>query len=149
MPAEALTTPELVDRTVLLLRRAKKSLAALPSTSWVTVMPTPRLDVTLALAVMTPPVVENCALSMVELLPVYAEAEQEGKLARELWHLGESDEANLRLLIERHAQYTGSQRARQILDDWASYRPKFVKVSPNEYKRALGELAAKGRKLAA
>ena len=53
------------------------------------------------------------------------------------------------MLIEKHAQYTGSQRARQILDDWANYRPKFVKVFPNEYKRALGELAAKSRKLAA
>jgi glutamate synthase (NADPH/NADH) large chain len=92
---------------------------------------------------------KRCNTAMVELLPVYAEAEQEGKLARELWHLGKSDEANLRTLIERHAQYTGSQRARQILDDWANFRPKFVKVFPNEYKRALGELAAKSRKLAA
>jgi len=92
---------------------------------------------------------KRCNTAMVELLPVYAEAEQEGKLGREFWHLGESDEANLKVLIERHAQYTGSQRARQILDEWASYRPKFVKVFPHEYKRALGELAAKSRKLAA
>jgi glutamate synthase (NADPH/NADH) large chain len=92
---------------------------------------------------------KRCNTAMVELLPVYAEAEQEGKLAHELWHLGESDEANLRRLIESHGHYTGSQRARQILDDWAAYRAKFVKVFPNEYKRALGELAAKGRKLAA
>jgi glutamate synthase (NADPH/NADH) large chain len=92
---------------------------------------------------------KRCNTAMVELLPVYAEAEQEGKLPRELWHLGDSDEANLRRLIERHAHYTGSQRARQILDDWGAYRAKFVKVFPNEYKRALGELAAKGRKLAA
>jgi glutamate synthase domain-containing protein 3 len=28
------------------------------------------------------------------------------------------------------------------LDDWAQARTKFVKVFPNEYKRALGELAA-------
>src|SRR6185295_5082547 len=54
---------------------------------------------------------KRCNTAMVELLPVYAEAEQEGKLARELWHLGESDEANLRRLIESHAHYTGSQRA--------------------------------------
>ena len=92
---------------------------------------------------------KRCNTAMVELLPVYAEAEQEGKLSRELWHMGQSDEAVLRRLIERHAQYTGSQRARQILDEWATYRAKFVKVFPKEYKRALGELAAKNRKMAA
>ncbi len=92
---------------------------------------------------------KRCNTAMVELLPVYAEAEQEAKVAREVWHLGRSDEAVLRQLIEKHAQYTGSQRARLILDDWVDYRAKFVKVFPNEYKRALNELAAKGRKLAA
>ncbi len=92
---------------------------------------------------------KRCNTAMVELLPVYAEAEQEGKVAREIWHMGRSDEAILRQLIEKHAHYTGSQRARLILNDWADYRAKFVKVFPNEYKRALSELAAKGRKLAA
>jgi len=92
---------------------------------------------------------KKCNTAMVELLPVYAEAEQDAKVARELWHMGRSDEAILRQLIEKHAHYTGSQRARLILDDWADYRAKFVKVFPNEYKRALSELAAKGRKLAA
>ena len=92
---------------------------------------------------------KRCNTTMVELLPVYSEAEQEAKVAREIWHMGRSDEAILRQLIEKHAHYTGSQRARLILDDWADYRAKFVKVFPNEYKRALSELAAKGRKLAA
>ncbi len=81
--------------------------------------------------------------------PITLKAEQEGKVAHEIWHLGQADEILLRRLIEKHAHYTGSQRARQILDDWASYRAKFVKVFPNEYKRALSELAAKQRKLAA
>jgi glutamate synthase domain-containing protein 3 len=92
---------------------------------------------------------KRCNTTMVELLPVYSEAEQEAKVAREIWHTGRSDEAILRQLIEKHAHYTGSQRARLILDDWADHRAKFVKVFPNEYKRALSELAAKGRKLAA
>jgi glutamate synthase (NADPH/NADH) large chain len=92
---------------------------------------------------------KRCNTAMVELLPVHAEVEQEAKVAREVWHLGRSDEVILRQLIEKHAQYTGSQRARLILDDWAGYRAKFVKVFPNEYRRALNELAAKGRKLAA
>jgi glutamate synthase (NADPH/NADH) large chain len=91
----------------------------------------------------------RCNLSMVSLEPVLAEAEQEAKLSRDVWHLGESDEAVLRRFIERQAKYAGSAHAKQILDDWATWRAKFVKVFPNEYKRALGELAAKGKKLAA
>jgi glutamate synthase (NADPH/NADH) large chain len=91
----------------------------------------------------------KCNTAMVEMLPVYAEAEQEARVPRELWHRGESDEVTLKRLIERHAHYTPSQHARRILDGWGAYRGKFVKVFPNEYKRALGELAAKGRKLAA
>jgi glutamate synthase (NADPH) large chain len=93
--------------------------------------------------------VKHCNTAMVDLSPVYADAEQEGKLARHLWHLGESDEATLRRMIERHAQYTGSALAREILEDWNNYRAKFVKVFPKEYQRALGELAAKKSKLAA
>jgi glutamate synthase (NADPH/NADH) large chain len=45
-------------------------------------------------------------------------------------------------LIERHFKYTGSTRARNLLDAWAVGRSKFVKVFPNEYKRALAEMAA-------
>ena len=78
-----------------------------------------------------------------------AESEQEAKLARELWHLGQSDEATVKRLIERHARYTGSAQAKQILERWSEYRAKFVKVFPNEYRRALGELAAKHKRLAA
>ena len=46
------------------------------------------------------------------------------------------------ILLEKHAEYTGSPRAKAILADWDSYRGKFVKVYPNEYRRALKELAA-------
>jgi len=91
----------------------------------------------------------RCNLSMVSLEPVLAEAEQEAKLDRDLWYLGQSDEAVLRRFIENHAANTGSARARAILDDWANARAKFVKVFPNEYRRALGEIAAKHRKMAA
>jgi glutamate synthase (NADPH/NADH) large chain len=91
----------------------------------------------------------RCNPSMVALEPVLPESEQEAKLVRELWHTGRSDEAVLKELIENHARHTGSARARQILDKWADYRTKFVKVFPHEYRRALGELAAKGKKIAA
>ncbi len=92
---------------------------------------------------------KRCNTAMVDLEPVAAESEQQGKLPRELWHLGEADEALLRALIERHARYTGSRRAQQILDRWSEYRSRFVKVFPREYRRALGELAAAQRKAAA
>jgi glutamate synthase domain-containing protein 3 len=90
-----------------------------------------------------------CNPAMVALEPLLAESEQEAKLARELWHKGESDEAVARKLIERHARYTGSAQAKRILENWNQYRAKFVKVFPNEYRRALGELAAKHKRLAA
>jgi glutamate synthase (NADPH/NADH) large chain len=51
------------------------------------------------------------------------------------------DEQRLYQLIERHLHYTGSERARAILADWSAYLPKFVKVMPVEYRRALEEMA--------
>ena len=52
-----------------------------------------------------------------------------------------NDEARLRQLISNHLHYTGSSRAKLILDNWAEYLPKFVKVMPVEYRRALEEMA--------
>jgi glutamate synthase (NADPH/NADH) large chain len=91
----------------------------------------------------------RCNPAMVELEPLLSEAEQSAKLARELWHLGEADEAIVRRLIERHARLTGSRRAVEVLERWGEYRPRFVKIFPKEYRRALGELAAAQRKVAA
>jgi glutamate synthase domain-containing protein 3 len=63
--------------------------------------------------------------------------------------MGRADEQTLKQLIENHARYTGSVQARRILERWAEYRARFVKVFPNEYRRALGELAARQRRRAA
>lgn len=57
-------------------------------------------------------------------------------------HLNQPDEVTLLDLINKHAEYTGSPRAKSILADWENARGKFIKVMPNEYKRALVELAA-------
>jgi len=92
---------------------------------------------------------ERCNLSMVALEPVHSEVEQEAKVARDLWHRGLADEVLLKTLLEKHVRYTGSAQAKRILADWATFRGKFVKVFPHEYRRALGELAAKQKKLAA
>ena len=89
----------------------------------------------------------RCNPAMVSLEPVLATAEQQVKLPQALWHAAkrgatqDTDEAILRGLIEAHFRHTGSVRAREILTQWASARGRFVKVFPNEYKRALGEMA--------
>ncbi|MGQ0509963.1 MAG: glutamate synthase large subunit [Betaproteobacteria bacterium] len=93
--------------------------------------------------------VKRCNPAMVDLEPVLTESEQQGKVARELWHLGQADEAILRPLIEAHVKHTGSRRGQQVLEKWSEFRGRFVKVFPKEYRRALGELAAAQKKVAA
>ncbi|MBU1212051.1 MAG: glutamate synthase large subunit [Alphaproteobacteria bacterium] len=51
------------------------------------------------------------------------------------------DAERLHALIVRHAHYTNSKKAQAILADWDTYLPKFKKVMPTEYRRALTELA--------
>jgi len=61
----------------------------------------------------------------------------------ELEEMGDpEDVAELKSLIEEHAQLTGSKRAQYILDSWEQQLGKFIKVMPRDYKRALAELAA-------
>jgi glutamate synthase (NADPH/NADH) large chain/glutamate synthase (ferredoxin) len=84
----------------------------------------------------------RCNTAMVSLDKVLDEKTQAADVPQALWHRGQSDEAQLKKLLEDHHRWTGSKRARALLDDWAQARAKFVKVFPNEYKRALGELAA-------
>ncbi|TAK80499.1 MAG: glutamate synthase subunit alpha [Aquabacterium sp.] len=90
----------------------------------------------------------RCNTSMVALDKVVPGAEQEKTSDKSSWHSvvkgeGRTDEAILKKLIEDHHSWTGSLRAREILDNWAASMPKFVKVFPHEYKRALGEMTAK------
>ena len=51
------------------------------------------------------------------------------------------DAARLHLLVSRHARFAGSRRAAHILDHWDEVLPKFRKVMPVEYRRALADLA--------
>ncbi|OPZ18014.1 MAG: Ferredoxin-dependent glutamate synthase 1 [candidate division BRC1 bacterium ADurb.BinA364] len=53
----------------------------------------------------------------------------------------EADIAELREMIENHWRYTGSASARRILKHWDAMLPKFIKVMPVEYRRALEQLA--------
>ena len=89
---------------------------------------------------------KKCNHAMVALEPVLPTAEQQERIDEAIWHLGETDEFLLRDLVERHFRYTGSLRARMILDNWAAMRSRFVKVFPHEYRRALKQLAEAQKK---
>jgi glutamate synthase (NADPH/NADH) large chain len=81
----------------------------------------------------------RCNTSMVGLEKVIAREQQPGLpvgLHREM-----HDEALLKALIEEHHRWTGSLRARDLLDHWADARSRFVKVFPHEYKRVLADRA--------
>ncbi|MCC0806729.1 glutamate synthase large subunit [Methylobacterium sp. W2] len=93
----------------------------------------------------------RCNLSMVDLEPIEEEDDvmrrfhQDGDLETKgrvdiLADMSGHDEERLSQLITNHLKYTGSPRAKAILDDWVSYRTKFVKVMPVEYRRALREM---------
>jgi glutamate synthase (NADPH/NADH) large chain len=94
----------------------------------------------------------RCNMAMVDLEPV----EEEEELNQRLNHQGGDlhahgrvdvmsdmtryDAERLHQLIENHLRFTGSTRAKDILDNWDTYKPKFRKVMPVEYRRALAEL---------
>jgi glutamate synthase (NADPH) large chain len=95
-----------------------------------------------------------CNMSMVDLEPVLSEEminedtyHQFGDLESHgrvdvFQNLLESDVERLHVLVTRHAKLTGSKRAAEILSDWKAWLPKFRKVMPVEYRRALKELKA-------
>ena len=52
------------------------------------------------------------------------------------------DAERLRILLERHLLFTGSVRARELLEDWDNALARFVKIMPRDYRRALMDLRA-------
>jgi glutamate synthase (NADPH/NADH) large chain len=96
----------------------------------------------------------RCNMSMVELEPVPEEDELLDRLQHQggdlefmglvdvLSDMTGNDAARLYMLIAKHARFTASERAKTILDNWNEYLPKFRKVMPVEYRRALKELKA-------
>jgi glutamate synthase (NADPH/NADH) large chain len=96
---------------------------------------------------------KRCNLAMVELEAVPEEDQALEEIGHQggdmethgrvkVRHLGQSDARLLRVLIQRHLHFTGSARAKTILDGWNRYLPKFVKIMPIEYRRALREMVA-------
>jgi glutamate synthase (NADPH) large chain len=97
---------------------------------------------------------QRCNMAQVDLEPIPAEddalesldhqgGDLETKGRVDVSHdMTRFDAIRLHQLIESHLDYTGSEVAREILDNWDSYLPKFVKVMPVEYRRALLEMQA-------
>jgi glutamate synthase (NADPH) large chain len=95
----------------------------------------------------------KCNLAMVALEPVEAEEEvmerlmgQAGDLESHglvdvMSDMTKGDAERIYQLVARHAHYTNSAKAKLILADWRAYLPKFKKVMPIEYRRALKEMA--------
>ena len=95
---------------------------------------------------------ERCNLAMVELEPILAEDD----LLERLHHQGGDLETHGRVdvldsmtkfdaeriykLVTNHYNYTNSDKAKLILNDWDNYLTKFVKVMPVDYRRALTEI---------
>lgn len=81
----------------------------------------------------------RCNTSMVELEAVTGNPLD--KLDDLRGDMRRDDAARLYRLIENHARYTNSARAKEILADFDSYIGKFIKIMPTEFRRALDELA--------
>jgi glutamate synthase (NADPH/NADH) large chain len=96
----------------------------------------------------------RCNLAMVDLEPVPEEEELLQRIANQSGDLESHglvdiqgdmtshDAERLFQLISNHAHYTASSRARLILDNWQDFLPRFVKVMPVDYRRALKEMQA-------
>ncbi len=80
-----------------------------------------------------------CNQGMVELEPIDPNEPDDGTadVASDPMRF---DARRLKGLIENHLRYTGSSRAKHILDNWDAYLPKFVKIMPVDYRRALREM---------
>ncbi|HSA47184.1 MAG TPA: glutamate synthase-related protein, partial [Candidatus Competibacteraceae bacterium] len=57
------------------------------------------------------------------------------------------DAHRLQILVARHAVYTGSEPAKRVLEHWCELLPKFVKIMPLDYRRALQDLRQQQAKI--
>jgi len=94
----------------------------------------------------------RCNMAMVELEPIV----EEDQALENVYHQGgdleshgfvdvmrdmtRHDALRLKALIEQHVRYTASSRGQDILDHWADYLPRFVKIMPIDYRRALTQM---------
>ncbi|MCH7936291.1 MAG: glutamate synthase large subunit [Proteobacteria bacterium] len=87
----------------------------------------------------------RCNLAMIEIEKIAKEVgdyDADQGMADVMADMTSGDERRLRFLIERHMKLTGSTLAEKILNNWPAMLPKFVKVMPVDYRRALTERRA-------
>ncbi|MCY6483361.1 glutamate synthase large subunit [Clostridium aestuarii] len=78
------------------------------------------------------------------------DSEFEGKCNREMIEISEleddKDVLKVQKLLKEHYEYTNSEKAKDILDNWDEYKAKFKKTIPTAYKLIL-EKSKKGSKV--
>jgi glutamate synthase (NADPH) large chain len=72
----------------------------------------------------------RCNTAMVSLEKVLPSAEQEATMDKAIWHRDQTDEAQLKKLLEDHNRWTGSRRARELLETRTNTRVPWVKSTP-------------------
>ena len=91
----------------------------------------------------------RCNQAMVELSSVAPDENapevNDDIILRDITNYERYDATRLRLLIERHLDYTNSERAREILANWDSYVGDFVKVMPVDFRRAVRDMASQAK----
>ena len=80
---------------------------------------------------------QRCNLAQVELESI---PEDGGASDSDLEDMTRFDETRLKQMLKKHLEYTGSAVAKNILDNWSDFLPKFKKVMPVDYRRALVEM---------
>jgi glutamate synthase (NADPH/NADH) large chain len=94
-----------------------------------------------------------CNPAMVDIMPVSPEIDAEDGTGRPAqrpvsvhdYGMGDvlrHDAERLRILLQRHHLHTGSAQAGALLEDWEAALPRFVKVMPRDYARALRQIEA-------
>jgi glutamate synthase domain-containing protein 2/glutamate synthase domain-containing protein 3 len=53
------------------------------------------------------------------------------------------DVALVKSLLTKHVEWTGSAKAKQVLENWDAMQPKLVKVYPKDYRRVIEQQKAK------
>ncbi len=53
------------------------------------------------------------------------------------------DQSLVKSLLTKHVEWTGSAKAKSVLENWGAMLPKFVKVYPKDYRRVMEQQKAK------
>ena len=90
---------------------------------------------------------ERCNTASVKLEKVLPHDEFVSRVDPGIWHRGQSDDQQLRNMVEAHSRWTGSKRARDLLDNWPQRVPSLSRCSrPSTNAHSARSLNANRRK---